>query len=214
MFSTNSQAQFDNFTEVAQIFGEIIYYVDLEPDPRRLKINRSSYPELSDQEILNKLRERKLSSMIWQRINQKLVQEHNLEPTDKELASYTDFLNRREKKRQVSPEIKALAEDPELQKMMKVIHKDFLRHYKIGRFLYQKYGGTVIFQQANPQEPVGAYRKLLEDYTEQGLLSIYPKEFKDAFWQYYLANHSGVISPEKVDFSKFWWEKHADKLEN
>ncbi len=39
--------------------------------------------------------------------------------------------------------------------------------WKTDKALYEKYGGTVIFQQSNPFEPVGAYRKLIEDAEKE-----------------------------------------------
>lgn len=73
--------------------------------------------------------------------------------------------------------------------------------------LYKTYGGAVIFQQANPLEPVGAIRTHLEKLQSEGKLKINNPDYAEHFWRYYKADYSYVIPPEKVDFSQPWWQR-------
>jgi len=143
--------------------------------------------------------------MIWERITQKLSQEHDLEPTAEEVESFAKVLN------STNSGSSSPALTPEMKESSLKMHKSFVKTYKISKYLYETYGGTVIFQQGNPQEPVGAYRKLLEEYVAQGNFKIYKKKYKEAFWEYYLREHPMVTPKDKVDFSKPWWEKSKDR---
>lgn len=182
-FSLSAFAQEDSSAKVAQILGNTIHVTDLEIDLRFLKGYKRSYPGLSEDDVLDKMRANKLTSIIWKRIIQKLSDEHNLEPTAEEVGSFTEAIHR----------FRA--------------NRDVVKTYKISKYLYETYGGTVIFQQGNPHEPVGAYRKLLEEYQAQGNFKIYHPKYEKAFWAYYLRKHPMVIPEDKVDFSKPWWEK-------
>ena len=80
-FSLNAFAQEDSSAKVAQILGNTIHVTDLEIDLRFLKGYKRYYPGLSEDDVLDKMRADKLTSIIWKRIIQKLPDEHNLEPT-------------------------------------------------------------------------------------------------------------------------------------
>lgn len=201
MFCLKGFTHENNPTKVAQILGETIYSTDLEIDQRFVKGYKRSYPDLSEEDVLDKMRENKLTSIIWKRITQKLSQENDLEPTDEEVRSFTKAIHRFNSNS--SPEKLT----PEMKEASLKMDKNFVKTYKISKHLYETYGGTVIFQQGNPQEPVGAYRKLLEEYEAQGNFKIHNQKYKKAFWEYYLREHPMVIPKDKVDFSKPWWQK-------
>jgi hypothetical protein len=191
--------------KVAHILGDTIYATDLEIDLRFLKGYKRSYPDLSEENVLDKMRKDKLTSIIWERIIQKLSKEHDLEPTTKEVESFTKAIHRSNSNS--SPDKLT----PEMKEASLKVNRNFVKTYKISKYLYETYGGTVIFQQGNPQEPVGAYRKLLEEYEAQGNFKIYNQKYEKDFWEYYLREHPMVTPQNKVDFSKPWWEKSKDK---
>jgi hypothetical protein len=205
LFCLNGNAHENNSTKIAQIFEETIYLHDLEIDLQFLNGYKSSYPKLSEEEILDKMRLNKFTSIIWEQIYLKLSQEHNLEPTVKEVESLTDFL----KSNSLNPAYTKTT--PANEEYSLKIQNSFVKTYKVSKYLYETYGGTVIFQQGNPQEPVGAYRKLLEEYVAQNKFEIYAVKYKKAFWQSYLKEYSMVIPHDKVDFSKPWWESAKNK---
>jgi hypothetical protein len=63
----------------------------------------------------------------------------------------------------------------------------------------------VIFQQANPLEPVGAYRKLLESHEAKGDFEIYDEKLKQQFWEYYVREHPFQVPQNLIDYSQPWW---------
>jgi len=73
--------------------------------------------------------------------------------------------------------------------------------------MYQDYGGTVIWQQANPLEPVGAYLAFLREKELMGVFRIYDADRNVEFWRYFTRDHGAwVVPPERVDYSVPWWE--------
>lgn len=204
-FCFKSEADENSNVKVAHILGNTIYTNDLALDLRFLKGYKRSNPHLSEAEVLDKMRYNKLTSMIWKQIFDELSKEHDLEPTDKEVLSFTEAVHRSVSK---SPHMKLT---PEFREASLKVNRNFVKTFKISKHLYEKYGGTVIFQQGNPQEPVGAYRKLLEEYKAQGKFKIYNPKYEETFWAYYLREHPMVIPQEKVDFSKPWWEKEKSQ---
>ncbi|HWW76418.1 MAG TPA: hypothetical protein VNZ44_13560, partial [Pyrinomonadaceae bacterium] len=56
-----------------------------------------------------------------------------------------------------------------------------VKGWKFDRALYKQYGGTVIFQQSNPLEPVGAYRKFLEEHEGKRSFEILDPALRESF---------------------------------
>ncbi len=54
--------------------------------------------------------------------------------------------------------------------------------WKVSKALYQQYGGTVIFQQSNPFEPVGAYGKFLKAQEQAKAFEIFDPKMRQVFW--------------------------------
>ena len=77
--------------------------------------------------------------------------------------------------------------------------------WKMSKRLYEEFGGAVIFQQANPLEPIGAYRAFLESQERAGAFRIVDSREAESFWCYFRREPRFVIPPEKVDYSTPWW---------
>lgn len=77
--------------------------------------------------------------------------------------------------------------------------------WKIDRALHARYGGTVIFQQMNPFEPVGAYHDFLREMEKRKIVEIYDRRLTRGFWKYLVMDHPFQIPPERVDFNTPWW---------
>jgi hypothetical protein len=77
--------------------------------------------------------------------------------------------------------------------------------WKVDRDLYKKYSGTVIFQQANPFEPVGAYRKFLEEMEEAKVFEIYAPDNHRKFWHYFVREHPFQVPAKDINLDKPWW---------
>ena len=77
--------------------------------------------------------------------------------------------------------------------------------WKVSRALYQQYGGTVIFQQSNPFEPVGAFQKFLEEQQQKKAFEIFDPQLRQAFWCYFTCEQSMIVPPEEVNYDVPWW---------
>ncbi len=78
--------------------------------------------------------------------------------------------------------------------------------WKFDQSLYKQYGGTVVMKQANPFEPIGAYKKYLEDREKSKSFEIFDATYKKNFWKMFdVPKEAVVVPPNKVDFSKPWW---------
>jgi hypothetical protein len=84
-----------------------------------------------------------------------------------------------------------------------------VKGWKLDRMLYNTYGGTVIFQQGNPLEPVGAYRKFLEEMEDAKVFEVYDADNRQKFWHYFVRQHPFQVPPDKIDFDKPWWMQKA-----
>lgn len=188
---------------VAQVFGQNIALSDLSPKPEELAMAQKSYAKLSSEEVAAMLRSSKLSQLIWQRVMEQFAKTHDVEPTAQEVDSLIQAMNAMTAK--LPNHNKASAEPP--LSMQQDFYRAMVKNWKIDRALYQTYGGTVIFQQANPMEPVGAYRKLLEMHAQRGELTIDDPQLHAKFWEYYLREHPFQTPKDQVDFSVPWWKK-------
>ena len=77
--------------------------------------------------------------------------------------------------------------------------------HKIERQLYLTYGGEVIFQQASPFQPVGAYRAFLKEQERLGRFDILDDDYRGCFWEQYSTANASVWPVSEVDFSQPWW---------
>ena len=187
---------------VAQIFGKDILMSDLNPNDDEIKIVKQSFPNLSDEEALTEARSQKLNSLIWTPIMAGFANTHDVEPTEEEMHGFAKFM--KAMKADLPPEV--AKNIPQISaEMERKIYQPFVKNWKISKALHGEYGGTAIFQQANPMEPVGAYRKLLESHEAKGDLKIYHEKLNQQFWEYYLREHPFQIPQNQVDYSKPWW---------
>lgn len=91
--------------------------------------------------------------------------------------------------------------------MLRELPRSMVLQWKTSRALYQRYGGEVIFQQANPMEPVGAMRQFLEEQEKAGTFEIYDAGERKRFFEYYVRPQMMVVPKEKVNYDVPWWRK-------
>ena len=65
-----------------------------------------------------------------------------------------------------------------------------------------------VFQQGNPFEPVGAYRKFLEEMEEGKVCEIYDQDNRQKFWHDFVHQHPFQVLPKDIDFDKPWMQKN------
>jgi hypothetical protein len=103
---------------------------------------------------------------------------HDVEPTEEEMQGFAKFM--KAMKADLRPEV--AKNIPQISaEMERKIYQPFVKNWKISKAPHGEYGGTVIFQQANPMEPVGAYRKLLKAHEAKGDLKIYDENSTSGF---------------------------------
>jgi len=93
--------------------------------------------------------------------------------------------------------------------VIRKVAADHVLTWNTSKALFEEYGGTVIFQQFNALEPVGAYLTLLRDHEKRGTLHFNDARSAERFLKYFTGAHM-VVDPEKVDYSVPWWEKESD----
>jgi hypothetical protein len=78
--------------------------------------------------------------------------------------------------------------------------------WKFDQALFKQYGGTVVMKQANPLEPIGAYKKFLEEREKAKSFEVIDADYKKNFWKMFEISKQAVVVPaNKVDYSKPWW---------
>ena len=109
--------------------------------------------------------------------------EQKLSVTDAEIDEFSSAM-----KMPPFPAGLSAAERAELRR----IPEGMVLDWKISKALYQRYGGEVIFQQANPMEPVGAMRQFLQEQEKRGAFTIQGTADRDGFYDYFVrAQHGG-----------------------
>jgi len=91
--------------------------------------------------------------------------------------------------------------------MLRQLPREMVLEWKVSKALYQRYGGEVIFQQANPMEPVGAMRRFLEEQENAGAFQIYNAEDRKQFFEYFVRPQRMVIRKENVNYDVPWWKQ-------
>lgn len=147
-----------------------------------------------DEEAVDQLR-----GVILREICRRIATQEKLEAKPEEVAEFSRVL--------LNHPIEAGDLQGDLHKNPKtMVGAMFVRSWKIDRLLYKRYGGTVIFQQGNPREPVGAYRQLLEEAERAKVFEIYDPASRKAFWEYFIRESEREGVPrDKIDFEKPWW---------
>ena len=97
--------------------------------------------------------------------------------------------------------------DAATRAQLREIPRGMVLQWKTSKALYQRYGGDVIFQQANPMEPVGAMRRFLEEQEKAGAFEIYDAEDRKRFYEYFVRPQTLVVPPSQVNYDKPWWRK-------
>lgn len=102
------------------------------------------------------------------------------------------------------------ARDQEVKQKVAV---QFIRAWKIKKYLYDKYGGRVIFQQAGP-EPIDAYLKFLKEHEQNASFQIIDESFIAPFWDYYTNDkiHTFLTNEEGIKaMTTPWWNMEEVK---
>ena len=131
----------------------------------------------------------RLEAVIWKLLREEYYRRTGTAATQAEMNAFTKAVFKQRVARGVN---RTLAEAA-------------VKGWKFDRALYKQYGGTVIFQQSNPLEPVGAYRKFLEEHEGKRSFEILDPALREAFWAYYTGEQEMVVPPAEVNYEIPWW---------
>jgi len=170
---------------VARLFCDYIYRTDVD----------AASQKLSEDEA------RRLTGKIFGELRQRYMDRHKITATPEEIQQFVTAI------RCISPAKHDVSEEKKKddRRGLEAIGEQMVKGWKLDRALYKKYGGTVIFQQGNPFEPVGAYRKFLEEMEEAKVFEIYDQDNRNKFWHYLVRQHPFQVPAKDIDFDKPWW---------
>jgi hypothetical protein len=132
---------------------------------------------------------------------EEFIKANRLEPTKAQMASF------QRRMAALTGQSNGAAAPEEAAALRKMAHA-MVQQWLVNKSMYERYGGTVIFQQANPMEPVDAYRRFFEEHEARGTFTILDPEQREAFWSYYRRDHGPFKLPEEIiDFKHPWWEQ-------
>lgn len=175
---------------VARIFYDYIYPTDLKTESK----------------TLNDIEARQLLGMTMGKLRQKYIEQKKITATKEEVQQYVAALSK------IPAPSAAPVNKEEFSKLLNEMGSKAVEGWKCDRALYKEYGGTVIFQQGNPMEPVGAYRKFLEKMDAGKVFEIYDKENHAKFWHYVTQKHGSFeVPPARINFDVPWWLQKPDE---
>jgi hypothetical protein len=168
---------------VARLFYDYIYRSNIEAAAQKLTEDEA----------------RRLTGKIFGELRQRYMDRHKITATPEEIQQFVNAMHR------LSPPNASEERNKDDQRGFEAIGEQMVKGWKLDRALYKKYGGTVIFQQGNPFEPVGAYRKFLEEMEEAKVFEVYDADNRQKFWQYFVRQHPFQVPAKDIDFDEPWW---------
>lgn len=181
---------------VARVFGEYIYRT-AEPD----SLSQRDYADWLAASIARRLR-------VW------LMEKEGITATPLEIEQYV-IAFRGEVWQTWWQDTEGALADLLIQELaMHWMAAGMVSNWKFDRLLYSRYGGTVIFQQFNPQEPVGAEHQFLKEAEAAGVIEIFDPQIRKTIWKYYEEEDGSLvnaISPGEVNFDQPWWLRSEDR---
>lgn len=146
-----------------------------------------------------------IDGFVFTRLMQRFTKDRTIAATLLEVEQYVTYMMKNTQK-----ELSIVNRNGKIDKaVMKAAFQDLGRRavvqWKCSRDLYELYGGQVIFQQANPFEPVGAYRKFFEEMEERQCFEIFGVRERASFWEYYIREYTITVSPDRINYDKPWW---------
>ncbi len=183
---------------IAELFGTAIYESALMPDSKTLS-QIARMQSASKEMALVQYLHSQFAETIIETVLDDFAQRQQLK-LNEDLKKA--FIERFEE--QIIKETEAANPDDSRDIIEKIAHKQ-VRHWQIDKALFEKFGGTVIFKQNNPQFPVGAYETLLKNHQRAGKLKIFDDRYRAVFWEALEPPYSFEINPDNVNFELPWW---------
>ena len=154
---------------------------------------RSEETEVDPDEYIRRLTEEErqaqraeMQQIILTRLFDRYAAEHSLKAADEEIETWIARMQEAmdadgfHAVNELTPE-----EAAEFQSMRREMARSLIDHWKLGRALYEQYGGRIIYQQLGP-EPLDAYREFLQEQQKAGAFDIEVLEYEADFWDYFI----------------------------
>lgn len=174
---------------VARVLKQNISRVQIEPGIQEQKDEKRKHKDAEYEKWFRDYQAEALATLILNPLLREYAKSHKFTASVGEINSMSRAVF---KKRIARGANKTLAEAAVIQ-------------WKVSKALYQQYGGTVIFQQSNPYEPVGAYAKFLEEQEQKKAFEIFDPKIREIFWCYFTCKHSMIVPPNEVNYDRPWW---------
>jgi len=150
-----------------------------------------------------------LDRLICRPLVEKYRADHGIVATESEIAEYVAFFRKfsaTEEAKEIFGDIADPEETSDADSLRSIAESSIL-DWKTSQRMYEEFGGVVIFQQANPLEPVGAYLAFLRAQEKAHAFEILDAALAPSFWEYFTREQEFVVDPEQVDYSKPWWKR-------
>lgn len=200
---------------VAVVLGKPVLLADITPDNDTLlnirQVSPQNYKALLTQIMVTKLTNHIIEAVLIDYGQQQNIQVDSLlvekfkQRFGPEYAKNNQKLEAQRQAVQQSGNADSLADKKEPASTIDDIALTQVRRWQIEKQLYAQYGGTVLFEQSNPQMPVEAYLALMKAYSNNGKFEILDKAYTRHFWKAFEPPYEFVIAAEDVDFSSPWW---------
>lgn len=179
---------------VARVLTRQIFLKQIDPPADELRDAKRKYKPGEYQKWLLEYRADNLASAILSPLLRDYASAHGISATPDEIngfvrAVFADYPDK---------------DKPDTREVIRTLARDGVIQWKVSRELYKQYGGPVIFQQANPYEPIGAYRKFLEEQEKKKTFEIFDPELRQAFWNYFADDHD-AMPPNEINYDVPWW---------
>lgn len=188
---------------IASLFNKPISNTEMQPSKAEVKRFHALLGNKSEKEVKDLLAHKALGTKITESVLSDFAEKNDIEPTESEVQSALSVV----KLWTVDLDANNDIQGEEVERYRLAIAKSMAKSWKVSKELYEQFGGEVVFQQDNPLAPVGAYKKLFEQYREKGEFVIYDPAFKAAFWSSVRMQYSNVHDADQIDFTIPWWER-------
>ena len=196
---------------VAVLLGKPISLHDLGPSSRMFSMMKSTcHKKIAV--CINQYRFDRLHYKIMHALFSQFAQQNNIRVSEGEIRSYCRIFQKFDRDnpvmKQYAQKHASVQEKKAMEAVREEVAKTQIKNWKIQALLYKKYGGRVIFQQLNPEEPVDAIEHFLKLKQKQGAFKILNAAYNQKFWHYFNLPHT-VLEKKDVNFDKPWWEQTA-----
>jgi len=202
---------------VAVVLGQKIYdsRVRKDGDEKEKNDMKQKLSEGSYESYIRSFLGVRMRSIILNPLLKQYEKENAFEVTEEEIEQYLKFMGFGKGVESITVDVGPKGEEPVVpREHMKIGASYMIKGWKRNRALFDKYGGKVLCEQMGC-DPIGAFRKFLEESEKIGAFEIYDSELRGKFWEYFIDVESkAYISEEegkRLMATPFWQWKRTNE---